>query len=158
LIPEALKLTPPPKILSRPIDRGLLLRSIRGELGIEEPRKPEIQAKEYEDDSVRIEELLGWEPAGESQPPASEKGAEVSVDSQVKEALDQVWEGKGIESLIRMEPQAPLPASPGVSEAMVREIVEKTAREIIEKVVWEVVPRLAESEVKKEIERLKKEE
>jgi hypothetical protein len=40
---------------------------------------------------------------------------------------------------------------------MVEEVIAKKAHQIIEKVVWEVVPRLAEIEIKKEIERLKSE-
>lgn len=46
---------------------------------------------------------------------------------------------------------------PQQAEALSREMVEKIVRDIVEQVVWEVVPPLAESEIKKAVDRLQKE-
>ncbi|HET6371443.1 MAG TPA: response regulator [Nitrospiria bacterium] len=45
----------------------------------------------------------------------------------------------------------------GQAEQLTRELVEKAVRETVEQILWEVVPAVAEDEVKKAIEKLKKE-
>ncbi|MBI4715691.1 MAG: response regulator [Nitrospirae bacterium] len=152
-------------VLMKPVPEEELVHSVRHTLGLPDPASPKPARDLFRDGTVRIEEFLGLAPKAPSP---------VTSERPVEEALKTLWEGRGIDSLIRMEPleekaapvaepetelplpAASLPTAPSLSPEKVEEIVERSVREIVEKVVWEVVPRLAEIEIKKEIERLKK--
>ena len=42
-----------------------------------------------------------------------------------------------------------------ITDDMIEGIISRLARDIVEKVTWDVVPKIAEEEVRREIERLK---
>ncbi|MBI5197272.1 MAG: response regulator [Nitrospirae bacterium] len=156
LISEAERLGVANQVFSKPMDQGLLLRSIREQLGIQEPRKESLLglSEAPEDDSVRIEELLGWEAP-------SDRATETSVIPSNLAASDpgsglQQVSSEGRDNPETAEKSSFATSAPPSLPSVSQEMVEKMTREIIERVVWEVVPRLAEAEIKKEIERLKK--
>lgn len=209
LIPEAERLSVA-SLFQKPLVRESLLQGVREVLGLDiPPQKRDTVANPIlpippipEDETVRIEDLLGWEtpakkifqrenetsPGFEPPEPVFQR-TEAAVEQKrdepstpflpVEHALESLWSGQGIENLIRMNTagdsrekkelsemimdnkgpttEASL-SNPAWNSEEVRALIEKKAQAIIEMVVREVVPRIAEIEVKKEIERLKKED
>jgi len=132
-------------VIPTPIDPTKMMKIINKNL------PPEDVSREEE--SPRLEELLGWEVQEISDKSVESDssqvhGPSVNGDEQIVAEASQPAKEETIESHIQQY----------VDEEMVKRIVERLAGEIVEKIAREIVPEVAEREVKKEIERLKGED
>ncbi|MBI5096802.1 MAG: response regulator [Nitrospirae bacterium] len=154
-------------VIRKPIDPTKMVDTLKAYLEKGEP--PAAKTGE----SVSIEELLGWDVAGEDKTRVTE-WQEAAPDSPdiagiasgmfgTQEAIVQE-EIQGQTQEAPAEEEAAVAETPGGIEADLRdritddrieEIISRIAREIVERAAWEVVPKIAEEEIRREIERLK---
>lgn len=168
-------------VISKPIDPTRMMNAIKGHIersqqplqGHEPVTEHEFAPEPEREESVSIEELLGWGTPDEGEgkgPELSEVETQATEEVKSHDVTDEAGlqpepEMKGQEPLLQWEMQRPenQGSEQGIEEDlrsritddMIEDIVARVARDVIERVTREVIPGIAEGEIRKEIERLK---